>query len=76
MASWEELARNFLLEEEEEDEELFFVLLPAVMPFLDEEKTPEHTFSLSGAKRLKRSSKDTRIGASKNLEWRLKYLEL
>jgi len=38
MASWEEHARNFLLEEEEDDEELFFVLLPAVMPFLDEEK--------------------------------------
>jgi len=53
MASWEELARNFLLEEEEEDEELFFVLLPAVMPFLDEEKTPEHTSSLPGAKKVK-----------------------
>mgnify|MGYP000879389030 CR=1 FL=1 len=26
MASWEEHARNFLLEEEEDDEELFFVL--------------------------------------------------
>jgi len=45
MASWEELARKFLLEEEEEDEELFFVLLPAIMPFLDEEKTSEHTSS-------------------------------
>ena len=53
MASWEELAGIFLLEEEEEDEELFFVLLPAVMPFLDEEKTPEHTSSLSGAKKVK-----------------------
>ncbi|XP_066359857.1 uncharacterized protein [Miscanthus floridulus] len=53
MASWEELARNFLLEEEEEDEELFFILLPAVMPFLDEEKTPEHTSSLPGAKKVK-----------------------
>ncbi|XP_066318512.1 uncharacterized protein [Miscanthus floridulus] len=53
MASWEELARNFLLEEEEEDEELFFVLLLAVMPFLDEEKTPEHTSSLPGAKKVK-----------------------
>ena len=53
MASWEELARNFLLKEEEEDEELFFVLLPAVMPFLDEEKTPEHTSSLPGAKKVK-----------------------
>ncbi|XP_066343234.1 uncharacterized protein [Miscanthus floridulus] len=53
MASWEELARNFLLEEEEEDEELFFILLPAVMPFLDEEKTPKHTSSLPGAKKVK-----------------------
>jgi hypothetical protein len=53
MASWEELTRNFLLEEEEEDEELFFVLLPAIMPFLDEEKIPEHTSSLPGAKKVK-----------------------
>jgi hypothetical protein len=53
MASWEDLARNFLLEEEEEDEELFFVLLPAIMPFLEEEKTPEHTSSLPGAKKVK-----------------------
>ena len=42
-----------MLEKEEEDEELFFVLLPAVMPFLDEEKTPEHTSSLPCAKKLK-----------------------
>jgi len=26
MASWEEHARNFLLEEEEEDDELFFIV--------------------------------------------------
>jgi hypothetical protein len=30
MTSWEEYARNFLLEEEEEDDELFIILLPAV----------------------------------------------
>jgi len=42
-----------LEEKEEDDEELFFVLLPVVMPFLDKEKTPEHTSSLPGAKKIK-----------------------
>ena len=53
MVSWEELARNFLLEEEEEYEELFFVLLSAIMPFLDKEKTPEHISYLPRAKKVK-----------------------
>jgi hypothetical protein len=46
MGSWEELARQFLLEEEEDDEEFFFILLPAILPFLSEEKRSIHTSSL------------------------------
>ena len=53
MSSWEEQVRQFMLEEEEEDDELFFVLVPAIMPYLPEEKMPVHTSSLSGAKKVK-----------------------
>jgi hypothetical protein len=53
MCSWEELARQFLLEEEEDDEEFFFILLPAILPFLSEEKRSIHTSSLSGAQKVK-----------------------
>jgi hypothetical protein len=53
MGSWEELARQFLLEEEEDDEEFFFILLPAILPFLSEEKRSIDTSSLSGAQKVK-----------------------
>lgn len=53
MGSWEELARQFLLEEEEDDEEFFFILLPAILPFLSKEKRSIHTSSLSGAQKVK-----------------------
>jgi hypothetical protein len=52
MGSWEELAMQFLLEEEEDDEE-FFILLPAILPFLSNEKRSIHTSSLSGAQKVK-----------------------
>jgi hypothetical protein len=38
MGSWEEQVRQFLLDEEEDDDELFFVILPAIIPYLSEEK--------------------------------------
>ena len=53
MGSWEENVRQFLLEEEEDDDELFFVILPAIIPYLSEEKRPIHTSSLTGAKKVK-----------------------
>nr|ACG46699.1 hypothetical protein [Zea mays] len=37
---------GFLLEEEEVDDELFFVILPAIISYLSEEKRPIHTSSL------------------------------
>jgi hypothetical protein len=51
MGSWEEQVRQFLLDEEEDDDELFFVILPAIIPYLSEEKEPIHTSSLTGAKK-------------------------
>jgi hypothetical protein len=53
MGSWEEHVRQFLLEEEEDDDELFFVVLPAIIPYLSEEKRPIHTSSLTSAKKVK-----------------------
>ncbi|CAM0147495.1 unnamed protein product [Urochloa decumbens] len=53
MGSWEEQVRKFLQEEEEEDDELFFVLVPAIVPFLAEEKVAVHTSSLPGALKVK-----------------------
>lgn len=53
MATWEEQVRQFLLEEEEENDELFFVILPARIPYLPEEKMPVHTSSLPGAIKVK-----------------------
>jgi hypothetical protein len=45
ISSWEELARQFLLEEEEDDE-FFFILLPAILPLLCEKKRFIHTSCL------------------------------
>jgi hypothetical protein len=53
MGSWEEQVRQFLLDEEEDDDELFFVILPAIIPYLSEEKEPIHTSSPTGAKKVR-----------------------
>ena len=49
MTSWEEHAKQFLIEQEEEDDEIFCVLVPVVLSAMQEEKTPVHTSSLPGA---------------------------
>ncbi|WVZ70489.1 hypothetical protein U9M48_019151 [Paspalum notatum var. saurae] len=49
MDSWEEQIRQFLLDKEEDDDDLFFVILPAIIPYLSEEK--EHIHTLTGAKK-------------------------
>jgi hypothetical protein len=46
MGSWEEQVRQFMLEEEEDNDELFFVLIPALLSDIQEEKTPVHNSSL------------------------------
>ncbi|WVZ89917.1 hypothetical protein U9M48_036265, partial [Paspalum notatum var. saurae] len=51
MGSWEEQVRQFFLHKQEDDDELFFVILPAIIPYLSEEKEPIHTSSLTGAKK-------------------------
>jgi hypothetical protein len=38
MSSWEEDARQFLLDQEEEDDELFLVIVPAVLTAMQEER--------------------------------------
>jgi hypothetical protein len=53
MGSWEQQVRQFLFDEEEDDDELFFVILPAIIPYLSEEKEPIHTSSLTGAKKVR-----------------------
>jgi hypothetical protein len=42
MGSWEEQVRQFMLEEEEDDNELFFVLIPALLSGIQEEKRQVH----------------------------------
>jgi hypothetical protein len=53
MSSWEEDARQFLLDQEEEDDELFFVIVSAVLAAMQEEKRAVHTSSLTGAMKIK-----------------------
>jgi hypothetical protein len=48
MGSWEEQVRQFMLEEKEDDNELFFVLIPALLLGIQEEKRPVHNCSLLG----------------------------
>ena len=52
MSSWEDEVTRFLHEEKEEDNEFFFAIHPTVLSPLYEEKRPEHTSSLSGAKKV------------------------
>ena len=53
MSSWEEDARQFLLDQEEDDDELFLVIVPAVLAAMQEEKRDVHTSSLTGAMKIK-----------------------
>jgi hypothetical protein len=50
MSSWEENARQFLLED---DDDLFFGLIPAVLLDMQEEKRHVHTYSLPGAAKVR-----------------------
>jgi hypothetical protein len=50
MSSWEENARQFLLED---DDDLFFGLITAVLLDMQEEKRHVHTYSLSGAAKVR-----------------------
>jgi hypothetical protein len=73
MGSWEEHVRRVLLEEEEDDDELFFVILPAIFPYLSEEKRPTTHPPSPVLKRLKKFLKGMRAGANLSSEWRRKY---
>ncbi|WVZ99640.1 hypothetical protein U9M48_044906 [Paspalum notatum var. saurae] len=53
MGSWKEQVRQFFLDEKEDDDVFFFVILPAIMPYLSEEKESIHTSSLIGAKKVR-----------------------
>jgi hypothetical protein len=52
MSSWEENARQFLLENEDDDD-LFFGLIPAILSDMQEEKRHVHTSSLPGAVKVR-----------------------
>ena len=47
MSSWEEDARQFLLDQEEDDDELFLVIVPAVLLAMQEEKRSVRTSGTS-----------------------------
>jgi hypothetical protein len=53
MGSRKEKIRKFIQMEDKDDDELFFVIVPAILEFLNEEKRPEHTFECIGAKKVK-----------------------
>jgi hypothetical protein len=75
MGSWEELARQFLLEEEEDDEEFFlFFSLLYFHSSLKRKGLSIPPLSLV-PRRLRRFLKGMRVGASPSFEWSQKYLE-
>ena len=65
-----------MLDAEELDDELFFVIVPAVMSCLYDEKMPDHTSSLPGATKVKEILEGHKNCASQSFEWRLRSLEL
>ncbi|KAL6591856.1 hypothetical protein ACP70R_049719 [Stipagrostis hirtigluma subsp. patula] len=48
-----ERIRKFMEMEEEDDDELFFVIIPAILQGLNDEKRPIHDSEYTGAKRMK-----------------------
>jgi hypothetical protein len=53
MGSRKDKIRKFIQMEDEDDNELFFVIVLAILEFLNEEKRPEHTFEYIDAKKVK-----------------------
>lgn len=48
-----EKIRKFMQLQQKEDDELFFVIVPAILQCLNDEKRPVHTSEYTGAKKMK-----------------------